>query len=109
MKSAATAPWPRSLRFLISASGKVFSRPTKMPTRFMDLCYPPIGQIDRIRDGDPYFHPSRLFEPSYLSPGVVVKLIRQRCSAAGHYRQRASIPASGLAYVTIPTNPGELN
>src|SRR6266513_3109323 len=77
MKSAVTTPWPRSLMFLISAAGKVFSCPTRMPTRFMTLCYPLIGQIAVIRDVDPYFHPSRSFEPSYLSPGVVVKLIRQ--------------------------------
>src|SRR6266446_4580751 len=76
MKSAVIAPWPRSLMFLISASGKVFSRPTKMPTRFMNLCYPLIGQIDRHADGEPSFLPSRLFEPSYLSPGVLVKHIR---------------------------------
>src|SRR6266516_3129568 len=35
MYSAIVLPFPRSLMFLISASGNVFSRPTRMPTRFI--------------------------------------------------------------------------
>src|SRR2546423_959727 len=37
MYSAMTAPLPRSLMFLMSASGKVFSRPTKIPTFFIEI------------------------------------------------------------------------
>src|SRR4029078_1861344 len=40
MYSAPTSPRPRSLMPLISASGNVFSRPTRTPTRFIYVEYP---------------------------------------------------------------------
>jgi len=60
----------------------------------MNPGYPFIEPIDRpAEDGDRYFDTLRLFEPSYLALGVVVKLLQN--------------PASRFAYVTIADNPGQ--